>query len=360
MADTTFSPDWISPPGETIAELQQERGLSLEQLSTVLGVSATVATDLLHGLVDLTSDIAARLEAVFGTPASFWLRREAHFRAKTTRANEKAISGCYRRWLGELPLADMTKFGWIDRKTSPVEQVAECLEYFATPTIGEWTARNDDFLRATALRTSPSFASEPGALAAWLRRGEREAARVKCAPWNPDALGTALPKIRELTRVRDPSEFLPTLSAHCAACGVAVVIARTPSGCRASGATKFVSPEKGLVLLSSRYLSDDHFWFTLFHELGHLLLHGDEIFLEGKERGESKQEDEANQFSARILVPAEHLAEMKSLRAEPLPVARFARKVGVSAGIIVGQLQHLGLVPRNHLNQLKARFKWND
>ena len=90
-----------------------------------------------------------------------------------------------------------------------------------------------------------------------------------------------LPTIRRLTREKDPGQFIPRLKEACAARGVAVAIVRGPNGWRASGAARFLSPTKALIQLSFRYLSDDQFWFTFFHEAGHLLLHGkDLLFLE--------------------------------------------------------------------------------
>ena len=114
-------------------------------------------------------------------------------------------------------------------------------------------------------------------------------------------------------------------------------------------------------MLSFRYLSDDHFWFTFFHEAAHLILHREKyIFLEGDDRLSSDEEEEANKFAADTLIPPEFQAEMMSLPAETRAVMRFARKVGVSRGIVVGQLQHRGLLRRNQLNNLKHRYTWSE
>src|SRR6185295_9752330 len=107
-------------------------------------------------------------------------------------------------------------------------------------------------------------------------------------------------------------------------CGVAVVILRAPAGCRASGATRFLSPEKALLQLSFRYLTDDHFWFTFFHEAGHLLLHGEAgFYLEGEDRTSTIAEEEANEFAAAVLVPPDFKPELLKLKADPTAVIRF-------------------------------------
>jgi Zn-dependent peptidase ImmA (M78 family) len=105
-------------------------------------------------------------------------------------------------------------------------------------------------------------------------------------------------------------------------------------------------------------LSDDHFWFTFFHEAGHLLLHGENgFFLEGIESS-TTAEEEANEFAAQILIPPEFQDELAQLRAKIYEVSRFARRLGVSPGIVVGQLQHLRKIRHNQLNGLKRRYTW--
>ena len=211
-----------------------------------------------------------------------------------------------------------------------------------------------------AFRTSASFNTKPGAVAAWLRRGQVEAASIKCKEWNTARFEQALARIRVLTRKHDPNVFIPKLKQLCADAGVAVVVAPAPIGCRASGATFFVSNEKALILLSFRYLSDDHFWFTFFHEAGHLLLHEkDAIFLEGPALiAKEDEEEEANDFAANFLIPREHHADMLRIRTKMRDVIKFAHKVGISPGIVVGQMQHFGVVERSKLNYLKRRYRW--
>lgn len=210
-----------------------------------------------------------------------------------------------------------------------------------------------------AFRTSPSFDSRPAAVAAWLRQGEILAGQIECNSWDATRFRASLSGIRALTRQKDPKRFLVELSRLSAESGVAVVVVRAPSGCRASGATRFLSRDKALLMLSFRYLTDDQFWFTFFHEAGHLLLHsGSDLFLEGFDTPPTTPEQEANEFAARILIPAERQKELMALRANSLEVIRFAVRLGISPGIVVGQLQHVGKIKHNYLNGLKRRYTW--
>jgi len=115
-----------------------------------------------------------------------------------------------------------------------------------------------------------------------------------------------------------------------------------------------------LLLLSFRYLSDDQFWFTFFHELGHLLLHGEtELFLEDLDASSDRYEKEANSFAESQIIPTEFRKELDEIRIDMRTLVRFAHKVGVSAGLVVGQLQHNGRIPQRYFNGLKVRYDWS-
>jgi HTH-type transcriptional regulator/antitoxin HigA len=361
VKEEIFQPNWISAPGETIADILEQRDLSLVQFARRMECRPEFANELLTGREAITVEIARRLERILGSSASFWMTRESQYRADAVRLKRESRLSAAEEWLQELPLKDMISFGWIKpiSSSAPARETA-CLDFFHVPDVGAWREKYRGALEMAVFRTSSSFDSQPGAVAAWLRQGEIEAASIDCKPWDAKRFRKALSSIRPLTRKKDPSFFLPELQKRCAECGVAVVIVRAPTGCRASGATRFVSTNKALLLLSFRYLSDDHFWFTFFHEAGHLILHGQQaLFLEGAGMSSNKEEEEANEFAARVLIPPELEAAMLDLGLNGREVIRFARLAGVSPGIVVGQLQHIGKIKRNQLNTLKRRFRWN-
>lgn len=361
VENNSFLPNWASPPGYTMVDLLEERSLSLSEFADSIGYSADFVNELANGNSAITTEIAHRLERVLGVSASFWMNRESQYREDIFRLQTSAQSPLDEDWIKELPLKDMIAFGWIKPAHRTTDKVAECLRFFGVPNVAAWQETYHNVLETAAFRASSSFDSQSGSVSAWLRQGAIESALIDCKAWDSTRFAESLTHIRALTRKRNPSLFIPELQKKCAECGVAVVIARSPKGCRASGAALFLSPSKALILLSFRYLSDDHFWFTFFHEAGHLLLHGkDGLFLEGTEMCTTQEEEEANDFAAGTLIPEGFQSELSKLPLNGREVIRFARTVGVSPGIIVGQLQHLGLITRRQLNNLKTRFSWSD
>lgn len=354
MTTEMFNPDWASPPGETITALLKERSLSIFDFADRLQESVDDVHALLQGRSTITLALARRLSAVLGASVEFWMARDYRYRETISRLQTRE-----KGWLSELPVNDMTKFGWLGTTSS--ELVGACLRFFAVPSVQAWRASYGNVLNATAFRTSKSFESQPGAVAAWLRAGEIEAAAIDCGPWNADGFRKTLVKARTLTKQKDPQRFIPKLRDLCAEKGVAIAVVRAPDGCRASGATRFVTADKAVLQLSGRFLTDDQFWFTFFHEAGHLLLHGrEQLFLEESDAPTNIHEHEANEFAVGILIPPEEEAAMLRLPASSDAVIRFATRIGIAPGIVVGQLQHRGRLRRNYLNALKRRFEWDD
>ena len=358
--NAAFKPDWVSPPGDTIAAILEERGLTKDKFAKAIRRGHSDVDDLICGHAAITADLAGLLAEVLGSTVSFWTKREARFRRDLERLEREASSSTSLEWLKVVPAKEMSDLGWIRPAVGEAASAAACLQFFGVPRVESWKEVYRDTLQAIALRTSKAFASEPGAVAAWLRQGEIVASEIECERWDPKRFRKELVGIRALTRVKDPAKFMPELTKRCAACGVAVVLLRAPEKCRASGATRFLAADKPMLLLSGRHLSDDHIWFTFYHEAGHLILHPDRfIFVDGlaDDNLSDHEEDEANRFAEDLLIPPAHQAEMLSLTANKMDVMRFARRIGISRGIVVGQLQHRRIIGRDKLNYLKHWFQ---
>jgi HTH-type transcriptional regulator/antitoxin HigA len=355
----SFEPNWAVPPGATIAAMLAAHSLSRESFATEIGESLETIRRLLLGLQSVDAPLAEKLSKCLGSTSAFWMAREAQYRADFERLQVYEESSALERWVKQFPVREMVKLGWIPDFKSPAEGVQACLGFFGVSDTATWNSRYSGMTATAAFRMSTVAKSTPGAVTAWLRWAELVAHRTECSAWDPKEFQDRLKAIRSLTWQKDPQSFLPKLRRMCAEAGVAVVVARTPSGCPASGATRFLSNQKALIVLSFRYRSDDQFWFTFFHEAGHLLLHGaDALFIEDGSEITSTEENEANAFAAAQLVPIDRQAELSSIQIDRETILRFATQVGVAPGIIVGQLQHLGRVSHDRMNWLKRRYDW--
>jgi hypothetical protein len=251
----------------------------------------------------------------------------------------------------------MVRLGWVDRPKDKVQQVRGVLNFFGVASPEQW----EDHWRAleVAFRKTESVRAELGAIAAWLRKGELIAQEVACGPFDAHTFRDALRRARSLT-VERPEVFQKRLSDLCARAGVAVAFVRELPKTGISGATRWLNASKALIQLTLRYKTDDQLWFSFFHEAGHLLLHRKRvIYIEDELRG-TPEEDEANRFAADLLIPPTELSEWLSHgRPSKSSIMAFARRMTIAPGIVVGRLQHDGILPFGWCNDLKKKFVWS-
>ena len=351
-------PDWVSPPGHTIISLLEQNELTVEDFAERIGRTKSVTQKLLDGKHAIDVQLARQLTDVFGASESFWMAREHDYRASMGMP-EKVSVNSFEDLISTLPLADMKKFGWIENVRSREDKIAESMEFFGVSTIAQWQGRYENAFRGAAYRRATAYASCEIATTAWLRQGEIETQADEVAEWSPEQLRRELDGFRRLTWYKSPSLFLPKLKEGLARAGVKFAIVRAPKGCSASGAVRILADDTPHIQLSFRYLSDDQFWFSLFHEMGHLLLHFDKMpILENTNLEEEECESEANEFASHVIVPLMYQEELFGLASSKSRIIGFAKKIGIAPGLIVGQLQHASIIGFNQMQHLKRRYRW--
>lgn len=362
---TSFVPDWTSPPGDTLAALLEERGMTQTELAHRLGVSLKHVNRVIRGAASLSAELALGLEKVLGAPATFWMTREAHYQADKARHEERERLIHSADWAQQFPVKELRTRGLLPRQGEGADLVQHLLAFLGLAGPDQWTPPQVSY------RKSQKFESDAFALASWLREGELEAEEIDCAPYDESRFLDALEQARSLTRL-DPEEWWPKLQHLCATAGVAVVVVDTYPRARVNGATRWLSADKALIQLSLRYRWEDIFWFTFFHEAGHVVLHrkkdrfveikAHDIFIETPQSGAStdpvikRLEDEANRFAARVLIPPPHDRRLRTLALQD--VERFAERLDVAPAIVVGRMMHDGILPWSHGNDHRRRLEF--
>ena len=352
-----YMPDYAVPPGVTLLETIEAIGMSQTDLAERTGRPKKTISEIINGKTAITAETALQLERVLGVPASFWNNLERNYRETQARLGEKQRLERHIDVLQCFPVKAMARLGWIELRQDRVQQIEVVLSFFGVATPEQLRQRLDVPVR---FRKSQAFQSDLGALAAWLRKGELDAQQVTCAPYNADKFQEALGHIRALT-LESPEVFQPQLEHLCAECGVVTVFVPELPKARVSGATRWLNPNKALIQLSLRYKTNDHLWFTFFHEAGHILLHGKrDLFLEGQGRSdEDAKELAADKFAANSLIPPAELDHfINASRFSEAAIMHFASEIGVAPGIVVGRLQHDGVLPFSHCNDVKLSLDW--
>jgi HTH-type transcriptional regulator/antitoxin HigA len=365
MTDETlrYQPAEVSPPGDTLRDLMDERSLSQAELSRRLGRPAQAVNEILAGKKEITEDTAIELERVLQVPAHFWLTREAQYREYLARVRAQQANKSAVPWLQAFPLKAMQAAGILPpgRLTAGfVESLVEpMLSFFGVASPEGWEAQYDQ-LQAQFRRARPDAQTDVAAITAWLRMGEIQAQCREVPAFDAAKLESALPDMRALT-VADAATIGRELTRLCAQAGVVLVFVPALQGAHVSGVARWLHG-RPLIQLSLLGKWNDTFWFSFFHEVGHVLKHQSRraVYLDDASSGDhttSPDELEANRFASDVLMPPELVSELSQLVLTEASVKAWAIQVGLHPGIVVGQLQHRKSLPWAHpLTKLKARY----
>ncbi len=345
--------DLVVPPGELLQEELNEIGMTQQEFAARSGRPPQVINEIILNKKRITYETALEFEKVLGIPAHFWVNLEADYQLSLARLRDREELRRQEEWLNEFPVREMEKREWIPLYQHKIDKVRALLRFLGVASFSAWR-------RATlGLRVTPKANVSEYALAAWLRKGELDGRESETKHYDRDRFEEALNSIRSLT-TEPPKVFVARLKELCAHAGVAVVFTQELPRSGAHGSARWIAHDKALIQLSLRYRTNDHLWFSFFHEACHVLRHQvREIHVDGVGNGDSKEE-EANEFAADALIPrAEWTSFVNSGDRSLLAVREFAQKVGIASGIVVGRLQHEELIPwRSNLNRLKVRFEW--
>ena len=352
-ADRQYRPDYAIPPGETVRETLEALGMTQAELSRRSGLSAKHVNQILQGQAPVTPETALAFERVLGVPARFWNSLEANYQARRVRLREGEVSPDDAEWMRRLPMKELIDRGIIESSTDAGALRERLLAFFGVANRKSWDAV---WLAPDAsFRRSGVFAADPHATATWLRIGELEARNADVAVFDRARFLEALATIRSLM-TQPPERFEPEMRRLCAESGVVLVITDGLARTRANGVARWLSPTVALVQLSLRGRWEDVFWFSFFHEAGHVVLHGKrETFLEGDTRT-GAEEQEADEFASNMLIPKRYAPDLFRIRTLSEAQA-LARRLAIPPAIVVGRLQHEGLLAQHVGNKLRRRFE---
>lgn len=358
-----YEPDYAVSPGEILDEYLESYEMTQDELAQQLEFSQETVRAIIEAQLPIIPETAVKLQKIFQRPAHFWINLQRNYDVTLARLEQGKF---YSDWLHKFPLSFMKKQGWITKYKNETEQLQELFRFFAIDSAELWQDKWQSY--QVAYRKSQKSEACFYAVSAWLRYGEIEAQRIECKPFDEQKFLAILAEIRSLTQ--ESSEvFIPHLQKLCARAGVAVIFTPEPPKTAISGATHWVDDEKAIIQLSLRHRSNDHLWFTFFHEAGHVIKHGrGTIFVEDEVQKNSSEitEKEADQFAKDQLIPPSEYQRFSLLWAVQMDyplndrlnlITKFAEEIGIAPGIVVGRLQFDKKLDFQQFNRLKIYYR---
>lgn len=352
-----YEPAELIPPGETLLEWLESSDMTQTEFARRTNLTPKHINQVVKGGVGISPEVALAFDRVTGIPARYWLQLEVNFQAAKQLMTETENLSERLDLVDLFPYKELERLGRVKATPNKLERLRELLRFFGVATTAALEAVS---LQPRMLRASNAFEPSDGALATWLRLAEGLAGDVRTKPFDAVACREAISDLRALTLLPG-LDWLDPLRELTASVGIATVILKELPKCRVNGATRWLSPEKAMVALSFRHRRNDIFWFTFFHEMCHVLKHSKkETFIDAGNSDIAKElENEADAFAARTLIPANETHLLPTLTT-PSEVCRFAARIGVAPGIVVGRLQHDGLVHPSQMTTLFDRYRFTD
>jgi len=348
-----YEPDYAVAPGEIILETIEALGMTQRELAIRTGLSAKTINLVIHGQEPVTYETAIKLERATGTVASLWSNLEKNYREQRARLEDRNRLTSKVSWLDTIPVKELMARHAIAHARDKAALLEAVLSFFGVSSVEAW--KELWLAPQVAARRSPCFESEPGATATWLRLGELQVQNVECKPYDKAEFQDALNHVRRLTK-EESGEFVPEMKRLCAETGVAIAFVREIEGAPWHGASWWLTADKAVIELSLRYKWEDQFWFSFFHEAGHILNDSKKgVFINAGKDGDPF-EDRANQFAADFLIPPERAKYIRLLRSYT-QVASFASELGISPSIVIGRFQR-ETGKWGHFNKMRRKLAW--
>jgi addiction module HigA family antidote len=349
MASTNqYFPQSVFHPGVILEEKLQEMGMSVKEFALRTDKPEKTIIAVLKGRSAITQEMAIKFENVTRIPANFWMRYQQRYDEFKTREKLQAVVEEAEEWAKAFPYAAMVKNKWVPATRKAEEKTKNLLSFFGVASHIAWENLYMETKLKVAAYTSLKFTHEAHAISAWLRQGELQAEKIDVPPFDMKKLKDNIPAMRTLM-TEHPDDFFTQLQELCFEAGVILLYTPKLPKVPLSGSTRWIN-DTPLIQLTARYGQNDRFWFTFFHELGHIVLHGKKyISLENVdfEASDPKKEEEANEFAEKHTFSKEQ--EEKLLLEHPKSITTdeiisYAQEFNTHPAMIIGRLQHKGLL----------------
>ena len=356
-----ISLDLLIHPGETIADLIEERGLTQKELAQRAGVSEAFLSDVIHGKKDISKSLAMGLEYALGIPTSFWLNLQANYDSELmSLQEEESIQEEERSVLMVIHevVGFLRRTGTLPDESSQEQTIISLRKHFRVSSLSDL----GKLAPTGAFRMSDKTPVDPFILGAWLcickAQNDNKHLSTGFDPTSVDALVSGIKEIMCSTK-GDPQRPLIALFAQY---GIDFSVVHNFRGAPVHGYIARKEDGTYQMVLTIRGAFADIFWFSLFHELGHIV-NGDLIksgsFIDADYSKDNTMEIAADRFASEALLdPASYKKFVEKRSFSYSAIEAYSREQRVPPYVVIGRLQKEGIIPWSRFAKNKPRYKW--
>ena len=351
-----YKPKIILGPGDTLREELEYYGWTQTDLAEILNMSKKHISNILNNKVPITFNLAKLLSEVFKQSPEFWINLDTNYRLQMQEDASESLTSARAIIFRYMPVNLMRKLKWLTSEANDTSGLIEEVKKF-------WAIDSLDFgfldnEVAACFRKSKAYKNFNRYHAmTWLRKAIIEAQITNAKKYDKAKLLELSAKISNYSIMEDGiRKFIKELSE----CGVIFLLLPHLEKTYIDGAS-FMSEKNPVLVYTARLNRDDNFWWTITHEIGHILMHLDaknNYFIDSMDSDcfVTEQEQEANDFANCKLKSEEIIKEANMMTSKTKKtITHLSEKLGISAAYIVGCLQFHGIVPYTRLNNIKQK-----
>jgi HTH-type transcriptional regulator / antitoxin HigA len=339
-------------PGRILQRELDARGWTQKDLAEITKRPLQTINEIIKGTKQITPETARELSAALGTTAEFWINLETNYRLNLAKKKQKEDEIERRSRLYTLaPISELIKRQWI-KSTESIDE----LEQFVCQFLGIKSPQETPQLSVN-FGHSEILEPEHNVKIAWCKRVEQIVSQQTLGEFQLDKLTEAIPNILSCAEKEEDIAHVPQMLIDL---GLHFAIVPHLNKTYLDGAA-FYLQNHPIVALTLRHNRIDCFWFSLMHELGHIVAGHRGVYLDNLDELEkNSEEQEANQLARNWLINERAL---NSFIVETQPkfskkaIINFAQTQKRHPGIILGRLQHENLIPYQNLRVLLTKVK---
>lgn len=361
MSNVTEYKDIVAfHPGYYIADIIEDMGITQAEFATRLGTNTKTLSYLVNGQANITNDLAKKLSVLTGTSVELWMNLQNAYDKKIINIQKKVDFECQVDIAKGIDYKFFVEVAKLPVVKTIDDRIKNLCKYLKVADLR--IMLTPDFL--VNYRTGVSTQNEKNVVnsRAWVQTAINMSQNIETQPYDAEKLKAFLPEIRSMT-IMEPGEFFPRMKTMFAECGIAFVLLPNLKNSGVNGAVKWVSDERVVLAMSDRRMDADIFWFSLFHEIRHVLQRKTKTtFISFNERemieANNQLEEDADRFAANYLIsPSEYKKFAPTKFTSDYEIVEFANSIGIHPGIVAGRLQHDGVLPPSRCAKFKEKYK---
>lgn len=343
-------------PGSYVEEIIDSLNITQEEFANRLGSTSKTVSQLVNGETPLSKDLAHKLSKLTGISFGTWMNLQNEY-DKDMFEIEEAKHTDEEQIVKSIDFGYFKKYGLVaDRRYSSIEKIKELRRILNVANI----TYLESFNPAVSYRNPSKCFNSANVINSniMLELASNKSRNKSKCPYNSKKLNESLDTIRSFV-LKDPKIFYNELKELLGSCGIQLVALPHLKNANLNGATKRFKDGSVLLLISDLNKKSDIFWFSLMHEIGHILNNefGYRADTTMSEEDYEEKERRADRFARNFLIPDARYKEfVNNKKFSEHDIREFAREVSTLPSIVVGRLQNDGYINYSNLNHLRKNY----